>query len=267
MAKKSAKKQAATSAASDRQAKIDAAAKANKPGPNKILIGTVVALVAIIAVVAGVIIADQSNRSSDSASTSTAVPAAAGGMGEGFVANQDVTLVEGAPTLDIYEDFRCPACHQAYAVFNDTVNQMAADGKVQLVYHFKTVIDSNSGGDASLKAAASSMCAAETGRFTEYHDAVLGGIVNAGGQQPNWGSDLFTAKAEEAGITGTDLEAFNQCVADGTFDEYVRSTEQQSVRDGITGTPVYMLNGERLDLGQVNNPAALIQAVENATGA
>lgn len=268
MAKKSAKKQAASpAAASDRQAKIDAAAKANKPGPNKILIGTVVALVAIIAVVAGVIIADQSNRSDDSASTSTAVPAASQAMGTGFVANQDVTLVEGAPTLQIFEDFRCPACHSAFAVFNDTVSQLAADGKIELVYHFKTVIDSNSGGDASLKAASSSMCAAAAGKFDEYHDAVFGAIIDSGGQQPNWGASHFTTKAEEAGITGAALETFNQCVADGTYDEYIRSVEQQSVRDGITGTPVYMLNGERLDLSQVNNPAALVQAVENATGA
>lgn len=267
MAKKTAKKQAASTAVSDRQAKIDAAAKANKPGPNKILIGTVVALVAIIAVVAGVIIADQSNRASTNASTSTAVPAASEGMGTGFVANQDATLVEGAPTLAIYEDFRCPACHSAYAVFNDTVTQLAAEGKVQLIYHFKTVIDSNSGGDASLKAAASSMCAADAGKYEEYHEAVFGGIVNAGGQQPNWGAGHFTAKAEEAGITGAALETFNQCVADGTYDEYVRSVEEQSVRDGITGTPVYMLNGERLDLGQVNSPAALVQAVDDAIGA
>ena len=267
MAKNSAKKQAASPAASDRQAKIDAAAKANKPGPNKILIGTVVALVAIIAVVAGVIIADQSNRSDDPASANSAVPSAAAGMGEGFVANQQVTLVEGAPTLDIYEDFRCPACHRAYAVFNDTVTQLAADGKVQLVYHFKTVIDSNSGGDASLKAASSSMCAAAVGKFDEYHEAVFGEIIDTGGQQPNWGPDHFTAKAEQVGITGTELETFNQCVSDGIYDEYIRSVDEQSVRDGITGTPVYQLNGERLDLGTVNSPAALIEAVENATGA
>lgn len=265
MAKKSAKKQAATSAASDRQAKIDAAAKANKPGPNKILIGTVVALVAIIAVVAGVIIADQSNRTSDTASASTAVPAAAGGMGEGFVANQDVTLVEGAPTLDIYEDFRCPACHQAYGVFHDSVADLADDGRVRLVYHFKTIIDGNSGGDASLKAASSAMCAADAGRFTEYHEAILDGIVANGGTQPNWGPDFFSSSAEQAGITGTELEAFDQCVAEGRYDEYIRSTDEQSARDGVTGTPTYRLNGETVDFSTVNSPELLVQAVENAT--
>lgn len=266
MAKKSAKKQAAP-AASDRQAKIQAAAKANAPGPNKILIGTVVALVAIIAVVAGVIIADQSNRSTDSASSSSSVPANAEGMGKGFVANEGVTLVEGAPTLEIYEDFRCPHCHNAYAIFNDTVTELAEAGKIQLVYHFKTVIDSNSGGDASLKAASSAMCAADAGKFDEYHNAIFSGIVNAGGQQPSWGKDFFSAKAEEVGITGAELETFETCVNGGTYDAYIRSTEQQSIRDGVNGTPVYKLNGTTLDLGAVNSPAALLAAVEAATGA
>src|SRR5690606_32884568 len=128
-----------------------------------------VALVAIIAVVAGVIIADQSTKSQEGTG-GNAIPAAAGAMGAGFVANEDVTLQPGAPTLDIYEDFRCPACHRAYAVFHDTVSQLADDGDVKLVYHFKTVIDSNSRGTESLKAASSAMCAADADMFAEYHE-------------------------------------------------------------------------------------------------
>jgi protein-disulfide isomerase len=253
-----------TSPAADRQAKIDAAAKATKQGPNKILIGTVVALVAIIAVVAGVIIADQSTQSSE-ASGGGAVPAAAAGMGAGFVANGDVTLQPGAPVLDVYEDFRCPACHQAYAVFHPTVMELANDGRVQLVYHFKTIIDGNSGGDASLKAASSAMCAADADRFIEYHETILDGIIASGGTQPNWGPDFFSASAEQAGITGPELETFEQCVADGTYDEYIRSTDEQSARDGVTGTPTYRLNGETVDFATVNTPELFVQAVENAT--
>ncbi|MGA8045728.1 MAG: thioredoxin domain-containing protein [Dermatophilaceae bacterium] len=257
-------KQPKNTTTTDRQAKIDAAAKATKQGPNKILIGTVVALIAIIAVVAGVIIADQSTRSSE-ASGGDAVPAAAGEMGAGFVANPDVTLQPGAPTLDIYEDFRCPACHQAYAVFHPTVTELADAGSVRLVYHFKTIIDGNSGGDASLKAASSAMCAADADRFTEYHEAILDGIVGSGGTQPNWGPEFFSASAEQAGITGAELEAFDQCVAEGRYDGYIRSTEEQSARDGINGTPTYQLNGETVDFATVNTPELFVQAVENAT--
>ena len=248
----------------DRQAKINAAAEANKVGPNKILIGTIVALVAIIAVVAAVIISDQRSRP-DSTATGSDVPAAAAGMGEGFVANEDVTLQEGAPTIDIYEDFRCPYCHTAHAIFHDTVKSLADEGKAQVVYHFKTVIDTNAGGDQSLKAASSAMCAADAGKFNEYHDEILTGIVNAGGQQPNWGPQFFTSSAESVGITGAELQTFNACVRDGKYDAYIESTEAQSRRDNVMGTPVYKVGGEELDLNGLT-PEALVQAVENATG-
>lgn len=261
MGKKSA---ASKTAASDRQAKIDAAAKATKVGPNKILIGTVVALVAIIAVVAGVIIADQANKSDTTVEAQ--LPVGVSAMGEGFRANPDVTLNEGAPSLVIYEDFRCPACHQAYAVFHNTVSDLAANGEIELTYSFKTVIDSNSGGTESLKAASSAMCAAGVGSFTEYHETILDGIVAAGGQQPIWGADFFTRSAEAAGITGADLTAFNECVADGRYDEYIRSVDEEAARNGINSTPQYHLNGEMMDFNTVNTPDLFREAVANATG-
>lgn len=260
MGKQSAAKPAA---ASDRQAKIDAAAKATATGPNKILIGTVVALLAIIAVVAGVIIADQSTKDGDSAA-GNAFPAAAGALGAGFVANQDVTLEPGAPTLDIYEDFRCPACHQAFAAFHETVADHAEQGKVKLVYHFKTVIDSQDRSDRSLKAASSAMCAADAGLFSEYHETILGSVVTSG-QQPDWSPDFFTSAAEEVGMTGTALETFDRCVADGTYDGYVRSVDEQSARDGVNATPLYQLNGENVDFAQVNTGALLAEAIAGAT--
>ena len=260
MGKQSAAKSAA---ASDRQAKIDAAAKATATGPNKILIGTVVALLAIIAVVAGVIIADQSTKDGDSAAGS-AIPAAAGALGAGFVANEDVTLQPGAPTLDIYEDFRCPACHRAFAAFHETVADQAEQGKVKLVYHFKTVIDSQDRSDRSLKAASSAMCAADAGLFTEYHETILGSVV-ASGQQPDWGPAFFTSAAEEVGMTGAALETFDTCVADGTYDGYVRSVDEQSARDGINATPLYRLNGEDVDFAVVNTGELLAEAIAGAT--
>ena len=260
------KKSAATKpAASDRQAKIDAAAKATKPGANKIIIGTVVALVAIITVVAGVIIADQMNKP-DSSSTAAALPAGVAQMGDPFVANADVTVQDGAPTLAIFEDFRCPHCHQAYAVFHTAVADLASSGKVKLEYHFKTVIDSNSGGSESLKAASSAMCAAAAGQFDAYHQAIFDGIVNAGGTQPQWGPAFFTETAEQVGISGDELTAFNECVADGRYDQYIRSVDEESARNGVNSTPVYQLNGETIDFTAVNTPELLIAAVENATG-
>lgn len=260
-----AKKPKNTAPVSDRQAKIDAAARANKQGPNKILIGTIVALVAIIAVVGGVIWADQSSRSEETAAAAGSLPAGLS-EGEGYVANPDATLVDGAPTLDVYEDFRCPACHRAYAVFHDTVSDLADEGKVKLVYHFKTVIDSQDRNTFSRDAAAAAMCAADEGKFLEFHEGILDGIVAAGGQQPAWGPQFFTSAAEQAGITGDALTTFDRCVSNGTYEGYVTGVDQASAQRGVNSTPQYHLNGELVDFQTVNTPELFVQAVENATG-
>lgn len=260
-----AKKPKETAAVSDRQAKIDAAAKANKTGPNKILIGTIVALLAIIGVVAGVIIADQANRTEDRAAAEGSLPEGLS-EGEGYVANADATVEADVPTLEIYEDFRCPACHRAYAVFHDTVSDLAEQGKIELVYKFKTVIDGQDRNTHSRDAAAAAMCAADAGKFTEFHETILDDIVDGGGQQPQWGPALFTSAAEEAGITGEALTTFDSCVANGTYEAYITGVDQASARAGVNSTPQYHLNGELLDFATVNTPELFVQAVEDATG-
>ena len=244
-----------------RQAKIEAARKNTGGATNKIIVGAVVAVVAIIAVVAAVVIADQQKQ--DRVGTSTAVPAAASGMGEGFVANKDVTLVDGAPTLDIYEDFQCPACAQFEQIMGGTVTDLADQGKVKLVYHLKTIIDANFGVDHSLTMGNAAMCAADAGSFQAFHDTVYANMPAQEGQ--GWTTAQTKGFAEKAGITGSALDTWQTCVDDRKYSTYVESTEEASNKAGITGTPTVMLGGTKVDFNQVSTAAALTAAVEAAT--
>ncbi|KRE41295.1 DsbA family protein [Knoellia sp. Soil729] len=244
-----------------RQAKIQAVRKDTGGATNKIIVGAVVAVVAIIAVVAGVVIASQKKQ--DRVGTSTAVPAAAAGMGSGFVANKDVTLVDGAPTLDIYEDFQCPACAQFERIMGPTVDELAKQGKIKLVYHLKTIIDANFGVDHSLSMGNASMCAADAGAFQPFHDTVYANMPAQEGQ--GWTAAQTKGFAEKAGITGTALDSWQTCVDDRKYAKYVESTEDASNKAGITGTPTVMLGGTKVDFNQVSTAEALKAAVEAAT--
>src|SRR5215204_736137 len=103
-------KKPTTPPASARQAKIQAAQKTQGGGgANKIVVATVVVIVAIIAVVGGVIWS-QRDQQGDVASGSNALPTGVSALGKGYPAFQDVTAAANAPTLDLYEDFQCPAC-------------------------------------------------------------------------------------------------------------------------------------------------------------
>lgn len=250
-----------TAAQNARQAKIEAARKNTGGGTNKIIVGAVVAVVAIIAVVGGVVIAAQKKQ--DRVGTSTAVPAAATGMGEGFVANKDVTLVAGAPTLDIYEDFQCPACGQFEKVMGSTVTDLADQGKVKLVYHLKTIIDANTGTNHSLTMGNAAMCAADAGTFQPFHDDVFANQPAQEGQ--GWTTAQTKGFAEKSGITGAALTTWQTCVDERKYAKYVESTEDASNKAGITGTPTVVLGGTKVDFNQVSTAAALTAAVQAAT--
>lgn len=244
-----------------RQAKIEAARKNSGAGVSKIVVAAVVVVVAIIAVVGGVVIADQKKQ--DRAGTSTAVPAAAGAMGEGFFANKDVTLVAGAPTLDVYEDFQCPACGQFERIMGSTVTDLAGQGKIKLVYHLKTIIDGNLGTTHSLTMGNAAMCAADAGKFQPFHDEVYANLPAQEGQ--GWTDAQTKGFAEKAGITGSALDTWSTCVDEKKYTAYVESTEEASNKAGITGTPTVLLAGRKVDFNQVSDAASLTAAVEAAT--
>lgn len=250
-----------TGPANARQAKIAAARKDSGAGVSKIIVAAVVVVVAIIAVVGGVVIAQ--SKKQDRAGTSTAVPAAAGAMGEGFVANKDVTLVAGAPTLDVYEDFQCPACAQLERIMGSTITDLAEQGKIKLVYHLKTIIDGNLGTTHSLAMGNAAMCAADAGKFQAFHDDVYANMPAQEGQ--GWTDAQTKGFAEQAGITGTALDTWTTCVAEKKYTAYVESTEEASNRAGITGTPTVLLAGAKVDFNKVPDAASLTAAIEAAT--
>lgn len=247
--------------ANARQAKIEAARKNTGSGANKIIVAAVVVVVAIVAVVGGVVIASQQKQ--DRVGTSTAVPAAAGAMGEGFVANKDVTLVAGAPTLDVYEDFQCPACAEFERGAGSTITDLAEQGKIKLVYHLKTIIDSNTGTTHSLTMGNAALCAADAGRFQPFHDAVYANMPAQEGA--GWTKAQTEGFAQKAGLSGEALDTWQSCVDDKKYTAYVESTEDASTKAGITGTPTIQLAGKTLDLNQVGDAAGLVAAIEAAT--
>lgn len=255
MAKKS------TTAHQARQARLEAVRKDPGGGVNRIVVGAVVAIVAIVAVVGGVVVAEKGKQ--DRVGTSTAVPAGAGGMGEGFVANADVTLVPGAPTLDIYEDFQCPACAQFEQVMGKTVVELAEQGRIRLVYHLKTFLDANLGTTHSLSMGNAAMCASDAGAFQPFHDAVYAAMPAQEGM--GWTKAQTTGFAEAAGISGDALETWQACVDEKRYAKYVESTEEASGRAGVNATPTVHLAGQKLDFNAVPDPAALTAAVEAAT--
>ncbi|NHA67225.1 DsbA family protein [Phycicoccus flavus] len=257
MAKKTTK---GTGPANARQAKIQAAQKSGGGGANKIVVATVVLVVAIVAVVAGVVWSE--NQRQSAIGTSTATPAGAT-MGEGYRSFADVTLKPGAPTVDLYEDFQCPVCGQFEAAVGPTVDELAKEGKIKLVYHVLNFLDDKTGAKNSTPAGNGAFCAAADGKFQAFHDAVYGAQADEGTDVTDTELDAW---AQQAGITGDALTTWKSCVADGTYTKYIASVNDAAFKiSGFSGTPTVMIDGKMQDLGTVATPQGFTKAVEDAT--
>jgi protein-disulfide isomerase len=255
-------KKSKASAPTDRKAKIQAAQKQQGAGANKIVVATVVVVVAIIAVVAGVIWVEQS-RQDEATGGGNALPPGVSALGEGFPAFQDVTANSGAPTVDVYEDFQCPACASFEAALGSTLQDLAQSGRITLVYHVKNFLDDNLRNDSSTRAGNAAFCASDDGKFEPYHNQLYA-------QQPanegdGFSDETLTSIATSVGISGDALSTWETCLTAGRYDDYVNSVEEASFADGVRGTPTVRINGEDIELAAIQTPELLIQAIEVAT--
>lgn len=245
----------------DRRAKIAAATPRGARGPSRLMIAGVVLIIAVIAVVGAVIVADQASKSKAS-SGGSALPAGAAKMGAGLTAFPNATLVKGAPTLDIYEDFQCPICGEFEKIFGSTVDQLGSSGKAKINYHILTFLDDNLGNDSSSRAANAATCAADQGKFIEYHNAVYAGQPAKEGQ--GYTDAQLKQFAETAGLSGDALSTWQTCYDNREHNQYIQSVQEQASKDGVNGTPTVKLNGTTMNLSNMT-PASFAQAVAAAT--
>jgi protein-disulfide isomerase len=244
-----------------RAAKIQAATPRGRGGPSRIVVATVVAVLAIVAVVAVVLISSAS-KEKQATSGGSAVPTGAAAMGAGIVANSGVTLASGAPTLDIYEDFQCPYCGILEKSMGSTIRELGSKGQVKLVYHVLSFLDANLRNDSSVRSANAAACAADAGVFQAYHDAVFAGQPAREGA--GYTDAQLVSFARQAGLSGNRLTTWQKCYGDRAHNQYVISVQDQSGRDGVTGTPTLKLNGSTLDVASLS-PQSLTSAVKAAT--
>ncbi|MGL4742988.1 MAG: DsbA family protein [Dermatophilaceae bacterium] len=245
-----------------RQAKAQAVASSSGPRVNPVVAAAVVVILVIVAVVGGVVWSQGRADDSGTRSTELTLPSGVTESGAGYVAFADVTPATGAPTLDVYEDFQCPACAQYEATMGSTIRDLAQQGKIRLVYHVKNFLDDNLGNDSSTRAGTAAFCAAAAGRFHEFHDLLFA-------NQPAREGDGFTDTqlrelAGRAGISGSALSTWQSCSDAGRYDAYLDSVEDRSGRDGVNGTPTVRLDGKDVTQ-QAGTPEQLTALVEAAT--
>lgn len=168
----------------------------------------------------------------------------------GIVFNDELT---GVPVIDIYEDFQCPVCAQFEQLNGDYIESLIADEKATVVYHTLSFLGAESVGAANAAA-----CAADEGKFLDYHRLLY---MNQKAENSGaWTNSVFVNVGQTAGITS---QKFSSCVNNGDYLGWVTNVAAAGAKANVNATPTVFINGKEIDRnGEYFDAAKFKAAVE-----
>jgi len=179
--------------------------------------------------------------------TTTQFGNSVGGIPTGKSENETIVKVEerksapregsGKIIVQEFSDFQCPFCQKFWSTSYKQIKKNYIDtNKITFIYrHFPLDFHQN-----AQKAAEAGECAQAQGKFWQYHDLAFTFSKSDGVGLNN--TDLKKYAAD----LGLDTQKFNSCLDNGETTEIVESDLADGQAVGVTGTPTFFINGERL---------------------
>jgi protein-disulfide isomerase len=143
-------------------------------------------------------------------------------------ANAPITIVE-------FSDFQCSYCKRAVSVIDQVLERYP--DKVKLAFRDFPIGTIHPQAE---KAAEAAHCAAEQGKFWEFHDLLF----------EKQDSIPTTNFAEHAKALGLEVSTFQTCLDGRKYQEKVERNYAAGVKAGVSGTPAFFINGRLLSGAQ-----------------
>jgi protein-disulfide isomerase len=133
-----------------------------------------------------------------------------------------------------FSDFQCPYCESAFPTVNQVLKTYG--DRIHFIYrHYPLVIHPR-----ARPAAEASQCAAEQGKFWQFHDKLFG-------DQSKLGDEDFKRHAAQLGL---DTAQFNACVDSRKYQAEIDNDIHAGDEAGVSGTPAFYINGRMLSGAQ-----------------
>lgn len=173
-------------------------------------------------------------------------------------------------TLKVYEDPRCPICAQFEQTVGATVKKDIDDGKFKIQYIGGTFIDDNSSGTGS-KNALSAMGAAlnvSPEAFLEYKTALYSKKWHPDETKDTFSDDSYLIKVANTVSALKNNTKFQNAVKKGTYDAWAvaMSNTFNNNKDGVSGTPSFVMNGKMLTADSSGNPPMTVAQFNSVVG-
>lgn len=177
--------------------------------------------------------------------------------------NEGVTVTEhskgnadAAVVLTEYSDFQCPACGAFEPVLEQTLAKYG--DKIRFEYkHYPLPIH-----QFAVQAAQASEAAAQQGKFFEYHDRLFA-------EQKTWSTSqtpqvFFLQYAQDLGLN---VDQFKRQMQSSIIKDAVKKAQKDAGNMGLTGTPSFFLNGQKMEINSYEDFTAQIAAAVDPTAA
>jgi protein-disulfide isomerase len=217
--------------------------KADRKQRNLITVGIVVIVIALIAVGGwGIKAASDSNKKV----TDVIQPANATKDFGIVYTTQDAggTVPAGTTpvSVEMYEDFQCPACLQFEQQSSDFLKAQIASGAITITYRPFSFLDSSSLNEYSSRSTNVAICALDQGGVKDYvkvHDYLYANQPQEGTAGPE-NADLIDAM-KGIGITGID-----SCVKTEKFIPWIEAAKDAGSKNDVSSTPTVLVAGKVL---------------------
>jgi protein-disulfide isomerase len=149
----------------------------------------------------------------------------------------DITALgkASAPVLvETYEDFLCPHCADFTAELGPILHELADAGLVRWEYKYRVI-----SGTDSVNADLAAECAANQGRFWEYHEELFRRFM-AQGKEAVFPKNLKQLAAD----LNLDTRTFDKCLDTRQPLEKLKKIDSEAAARGVNGTPTIFINGK-----------------------
>lgn len=150
---------------------------------------------------------------------------------------------EDAPiVIEEFSDFQCPACRAAAPIVAELLNQYPEE--VRLTYR-DFPLPSH---DEARPAAIAALCAAQQGKFSEFHDRLFR-------DQTEWASPDVSVEPLIDSLTAEyelDADAMNTCRSSRQARSEVERDFSEGQERGVDSTPTFFVDGRK-----IQNPGSL----------
>jgi protein-disulfide isomerase len=222
------------------RAQQEAAAAARRRRLTQLGIVGGVALLVIAIVASAIIIGQRGQKSTAGGAPSVSTTVTVDGATVPFAVDGSAVRVGPADAkakVDLWVDYSCPHCQEFEAANSSVLNQLIAAGDVSVSYHNVQIV-TDYGTEAG--SAAACVAALDPAKWVAFNTSLY---ANHSSDTDGWDAADFRGFAAQQGVNDAALT----CVANRTYAGWIGANTADSDKQGVTGTPTMVLNGQKSD--------------------